>query len=108
LTSKKHDSEPLFNDKDIERAVGSTRPIRTTEEPSEASDARMAQLLVEAGAHLREGLLFRRRRALRKYFACMRKCKLLLSQQQEGPTVEEYIAKLARTPSPIELDQQRK
>jgi hypothetical protein len=49
---------------------------------------------------------------MRKYFQCMKEYRTLLSQQSEQqsglPTVQEYIAKLARTPSPLELDQQRR
>jgi len=97
----------LFNEKDIERAVGSTGPIGPPEEASEASDARMKQLLAEASEHLRAGLLFRKKREMAAYFKCMRAYKVLLSKQQDGPSIAEYVAKLARTPSPIELDQQR-
>jgi hypothetical protein len=47
---------------------------------------------------------------MRKYFRCMKEYRTLLSQQSEQqsdlPTVQEYIAKLARTPSPLELEQQ--
>jgi len=98
----------LYNEKDIERAIGSTRPIGPAEEESEASNTRMKQLLASASEHLREGLLFRRGRAMRKYFKCMKEYKVLLSKQQDGPSIAEYVAKLARTPSPIELEQQKR
>jgi hypothetical protein len=109
LTSKKKtDSELPFSKSDIERAIGSTGPIRPSEEASEASYARMTQLLVEASTHLRAGLLFRKKREMAAYFKCMRAYKVFLSKQQDGPSIAEYVAKLARTPSPVELENRNK
>jgi hypothetical protein len=68
----------------------------------------MVRLLIKASTSLRKGLLFRQKRAMREYFQSMKLYRELLSQQARksgGSSVEEYIAKLARTPSPIELEQ---
>ena len=58
----------------------------------------MKQLLAEASVLLREGLLFRRKRAMTQYFKRMAEYRATLSRQHDGPSVEEYIARLARTP----------
>jgi hypothetical protein len=42
----------------------------------------MAELLAKASTFLREGLLLRHRRAMKKYFKCMKEYRLLLSQQR--------------------------
>ncbi len=68
----------------------------------------MVRLLIKASTSLREGLLFRRKRVMREYFQSMKLYRELLSQQAQesgGPSVEEYIKRLARTPSPVELEQ---